>query len=52
MRDFRMSYSEAITFPLARALALRAYATLHNQWTEMEIEGEGYLSQERMAKHL
>ena len=47
MRDFHMSEQQAMRYPLARAHALCVFNALRNPWCPMEIDGDGYVAQER-----
>ena len=46
MRDFHMTETQAMKYPLARAFALMVFRALDNPWCSMEIDGLGYLAQE------
>ena len=46
MREYHMTYEVAMKFPLVRAHALCAAASLHNPWVAAEIIGPGYIAQE------
>jgi len=54
MRDFHMSHTQAMKYPLNQALALLAFTRLHNPACAMEIDELGYIAQEterRSASH-
>lgn len=46
MRDFNMSESQAMKYPLIRAHALMAFNAMSNPYCEMQIDDLGYIAQE------
>jgi hypothetical protein len=46
MRDYHMSETTALQYPLIRAFALLAFRAINNGVCEMQIDGLGYLAQE------